>query len=201
LYNALPTTRPDLRVPLPSSFTTVDDILRLPIISFTVGIGDPLPYQPDFGRVRTSNVWHVYGHDTWRLKPGLTLNYGLGWFYDPHPNVDLSKPEYLATILGRGGLKPPRAERNDFSPSLGFAWAPTRDGKTLIRAGGGIYYDMFNINPLQLDLERVSLGPRGTGRTAYPSSRIPNPLPNIPACRRAESSSFQPRRLYFQALT
>jgi carboxypeptidase family protein len=190
-YNALPTTRPDLRIPLPSSFTTIEDILRLPIISFTVGIGDPLPYQPDIGRVRTSHVWHVYGHDTWRLNPRLTLNYGLGWFYDPHPNLDLSKPEYLTKILGREGLKPPRAERNDFSPSLGLAWAATRDARTVIRGGGGIYYDMFNINPLQLDLERVSLGPRGTGRTAYLSSRIPNPLPNIPGVPLGRPLFFQ----------
>jgi hypothetical protein len=177
-YNALPTTRPDLRIPLPASFTTIEDLLRLPIRSFTVGIGNPLPYQPNFSRIRTSHIWHLYGQDTWRFHPRLTLNYGLGWFYDPHPNRDLDKPAYLASILGSEGLTPPRADRNNFSPSLGFAWAVTKDGKTVIRGGGGIYYDMFNINP-SLD-ERTSLGPRGTGRTVYPGSRIANPLPNIP---------------------
>ena len=45
----------------------------------------------------------------------------------------------------------------------------------MIRGGGGIYYDVFNINNL-LDAERNSLGPRGTGRTDYPNTRIANPL-------------------------
>jgi hypothetical protein len=178
-YNVLPTTTPNLRIPLPATFTTVEDILRLPVQSFTIGIGNPQPYQPNSGRAKTSNVWRLYWQDTWRLRPRLTLNYGLGWFYDPHPNRDLSKPAYLAPIFGAEGLKPPQADRNNFSPSLGFAWAATRDSRTVIRGGGGMYYDMLNINP-QLDQERHSLGPRGTGRTNYPSTRVLNPLMNIP---------------------
>ncbi len=53
------------------------------------------------------------------------------------------------------------------------------DRRTVIRGGGGIYYDPFNINNM-LDQERNSLGPRGTGRTDYQHTRIVNPLTNIP---------------------
>ncbi len=106
------------------------------------------------------------------------MNYGLGWFYDPYPNRDLSKPAYLTPLLGADGLKPVQVDRNNFSPSVGFAWGTTRDGKTVIRGGGGIYYDMLSIFPF--DPERVSLGPLGTGRTIYQSTRIANPLSNIP---------------------
>ena len=178
-YNALPTTLPNVRISLPSSFTTVADILRLPVQSFVIGIGNPQPYLPNSGRTKTGHLWRLYLQDTWRLHPRLTLNHGLGWFYDPHPNRDLSKPAYLEPIFGAEGLKPPKADRNNFSPSLGFAWAATHDGRTVIRGGGGIYYDVFNINTM-LDQERNSLGPRGTGRTNYQHTRIANPLPNIP---------------------
>jgi Carboxypeptidase regulatory-like domain len=178
-YNALPTTIPNLHIPLPSSFIMVEDILRLPVQSFSIGIGNPQPYQPNSGRAKTGHLWRLYWQDTWRLHPRLTINYGLGWFFDPHPNRDLSKPAYLAPIFGAEGLKPPQADRNNFSPSLGFAWTATRDRRTVIRGGGGIYYDVFNINTM-LDQERNSLGPRGTGRTNYLNTRIPNPLPNIP---------------------
>lgn len=178
-YNALPTTIPNLRIPLPASFTTVDDILSLPVQSFIIGIGNPHSYQPNSGRAKTGHVFWLSCQDTWRLHPRLTLNYGLGWFYDPHPNRDLSKPAYLAPIFGAEGLKSPQADRNNFSPSLGVAWAPNRDGRTVIRGGGGIYYDTLNVDTL-LDRERDSLGPRGTGRTNYQHTRIANPLPNIP---------------------
>jgi hypothetical protein len=178
-YNSLPTTQPDLQIPLPSSFDTIEDILRLPVQSFVIGIGNPQPFQPNGAPTKTGHLWHMYWQDTWRLHPRLTMNYGLGWFYDPNPNRDLSKPSYLQPIFGNDGLMPPRADKNNLSPSLGFAWMGTRDGKTVIRGGGGIYYDTFNINPL-LDQERNALGPRGTGRTNYANTRLSNPLPNIP---------------------
>ena len=178
-YNVRPTTAPNLRIPLPVSFSSVEDILRLPVQSFTIGIGNAQPYQPNSRRSKTGHLWRLYWQDTWRLHPRLTMNYGLAWFYDPHPNRDLSKPAYLEPIFGAEGLKAPKADRNNFSPSLGFAWTATRDGRTVIRGGGGIYYDVFNIN-IMLDEERNALGPRGTGRTNYQNTRIANPLPNIP---------------------
>jgi hypothetical protein len=178
-YNSLPTTQPDLQIPLPSSFGTIEDILRLPVQSFVIGIGNPQPFQPNGAHTKTGHLLHMYWQDTWRLHPRLTINYGLGWFYDPNPNRDLSKPSYLQPIFGNDGLVPPRADKNNFSPSLGFVWMGTHDGKTVIRGGGGIYYDAFNINPM-LDQERNALGPRGTGRTNYANTRISNPLPNIP---------------------
>ena len=166
--------RPDLGILLPSSFNTVQDILRLPVKSFTVGIGNPVPAQRDFGPARVNSSWRLYWQDTWRLRPRLTVVYGLGWFYDPHPNRDLSKPAYLVPILGEEGLKPVRVDRNNFSPSLGVAWAATRDGRTVIRGGGGIYYDTLSISPFAD--ERVSLGPRGTGRTSF-LTNFDNPTP------------------------
>jgi hypothetical protein len=174
----LPPNRPDLQIPLPASFTTVADILRLPLASFTIGIGNPLPAQPDFRRTRTGQVWHLFSQDTWHMHPRLTLNYGLGWFYDPFPNRDLAKPAYLTPIFGAKGLRAVAANRNNFSPSFGFAWSATRDGKTVIRGGGGVYYDTLSIVPF--DPERTSLGPRGTGRTNFQNTRIINPLSNIP---------------------
>ena len=174
LYNALSTTLPGLRIPLPSSFTTVEDILRLPVRSFLIGIGNPRTYQPNSNRTRTGHLWRLYWQDTWRFHPRLTVTYGLGWFYDPHPNRDLSKPAYLEPIFGTEGLEAPRADLNNFSPSVGFAWLATRDGRTVIRGGGGIYYDPFNIE-IMLDQERNSLGPRGTGRTNYQNSNLTRP--------------------------
>src|SRR5262249_47729245 len=76
------------------------------------------------------------------------------------------------------GLGPTQRQWKNFSPVLGLAWAPSRDGKTVVRAGGGIFYDF--LFPANLDGERALLGPTGLGRQTFSGSSIPNTLPDIP---------------------
>jgi len=178
-FNSLPTTPPDLRIPLPVSFRRLEDILQLPVQSFTVGIGDPRVPQKGFGKTRVAPLVHLFTHDTWQLRSRFTLNYGLGWTYDAPLNYDLAKPAYLAPILGERGLAPTRKNWRNFSPSAGFAWSPWEDGRTVIRGGAGLYYD-FQIPFSVADPERVSLGPLGVGRGAFLGSGIPNPLTDVP---------------------
>src|SRR5215471_19324471 len=129
-----------------------------------------------------------YFQDTWRLRQRLTLNYGLAWMIDGYKNYDLTKPAFLAPILGASGLGPTRRQWKNFSPSLGFAWAPSRDNKTVIRAGAGIYYDFFFQN--QIDAERALLGPAGSGRSNISGSAIGNPLPGIPGVQAGMPLNF-----------
>ena len=145
-YNASPQTPAILRIPLPAAFNTLNDILSLPLQSFTLGIGDPRVPEENGGTTRTSYTARLYVQDTWRLRQRLTLNYGLAWNVDRNQNYDLSKPALLAPILGADGLGPTRKQWKNFSPSLGLAWSPARDEKTVIRAGAGIFYD-FLCNP------------------------------------------------------
>jgi hypothetical protein len=177
-YDQAPQTPPDLRIPLPATFRTLNDILQLPLQSVTVGFGDPRTRQENGSLVRTWSTARLYLQDTWRWHENLTLNYGLAWMVDGYKNYDLTKPEFLAPILGKGGLGPTRKQWKNFSPSLGLAWAPTSDRKTVIHAGAGIYYDFFFQN--QIDAERAVLGPAGSGRQTIPGSAILNPLPGVP---------------------
>ena len=194
-----PQTPPDLRIPLPASFTTVQDILQLPLQSFTVGIGDARIYEKDRGTVKTGDVTRLYFQDAWRLSSGLTLNLGLGWCFDPQLNYDLSKPDYLRPILGTGGLNPSRKYWKNFSPLAGLAWAPAKDGKTVIRGGVAIYYDPV-LPFTSTDAERVSLGPHGVGRANFASSGIPNPLGGIPGVPQGTPLNFQGNPTLFTVL-
>jgi len=170
-FNA--TAPPAARIPLPSSFLTLNDILQLPLQSFQTGVGPGQILQRDFRKNRIIDLYRLYAADTWRISPRLTVNYGLAWSYEPNSlNVDLSKPKLLAPILGPGNLKPPRAQTTNFSPSVGFAWAVARDGKTVIRGGAGRYYDPISFNSLDLANERQALFPLGTGRRQTPGSAI-----------------------------
>ena len=102
----------------------------------------------------------------------------MGWTIDRNLNYDLSKPDLLAPILGAGGLGPTRKQWKNFSPVLGLAWSPSSNRKTVVRAGGGIFYDFLTSPPL--DPERALLGPPGLGRQTVPGTSILNTLPGVP---------------------
>jgi hypothetical protein len=111
--------------------------------------------------------WHA--QDNWQVTPRLNFNYGLRWdynspIYDPTHTVSTFLPS------APGGLAiPPQTlstlyprDLNNFAPRLGFAFTPTRGGKTVIRGAWGIYYDVTNGN-LFID-NRAKPGGRGPSR-------------------------------------
>ena len=151
-------------IKIPSSFTTYQDVLQLPVAGFETGVGD-INQPPSYNRGNAdhNHRFHLYAQDTWRLRPNLTLIYGLGWSYESDLlNHDLTKPQYLEPILGANGLGHELHMAHNFSPVLGFAWNVGHDNKTVIRGGAGIYYDTMNLE-VRL-LERAAIGPLGTGR-------------------------------------
>ena len=179
-YNADPSVLPQARIPLPTSFRTVNDLLQLPLAAVNIGFGDA-SQPPSFASNSASkdHIARLYWQDRWRLTPRLSMNYGLAYHLQARmANHDLSKPDYLAPLLGSGGLSATSRDRNNFAPSAGFVWTPTRDLKTVFRMGAGMYYDL----PLasQRLQERSTLGPRGTGRVVVDGSLIQNPIPGIP---------------------
>jgi len=170
---------PDQTIPLPATFSTLDDILQLPVRSLTVGIGTPGVPQESGGPTRRWNTLWLYSEDAWRPRESLTLTYGLGWGADGILNHDLRKPELLAPILGADGLGPTRMNWTNFSPVAGIIWAPFSDHKTVLRAGAGRFYGTQGLTS-SMDAERVALGPPGLGRQNIPGSAILNPLGGVP---------------------
>jgi len=170
-FNA--TQPPANQIPLPLSFLRLDDILRLPMKTFVTAVGPGLaPLERGFRTERVQDLYRLYTADTWRIHKHLTVNYGLAWSYEPHSlNVDLSKPKFLTAILG-DNLNPPHAQKANFAPAIGFAWAATKDGKTVIRGGAGRYFDFVSFNSFTLSSERLALSPAGTGRRSTPGSAI-----------------------------
>ena len=178
-----------LELPVPSSFTSINDILQLPVAGFAMGVGDiNQPPSYDHGAADHDNTMHFYWQDNWRVKPKFSLNYGLAWTYESNAlNYDLTKPAYLAPLYGANNLGHELHTPHNFSPMLGFAWTVGNDNKTVIRGGGGIYYDTINLE-IRLE-ERGMIGPAGTGRALlgdsvffptisalYGFSQLPGPL-------------------------
>ena len=184
LYNALPTSlklnATGTGPAVPGLLPTYADILKLPLAGFATGVGNPGQPQPyNFDTASHNDRYRIFGGDQWRIHPHFTLTYGVAWVYETNVlNHDLDRPAYLAPLLG-GDLKAPKRDRNNFDPSVGFAWDLKGNGKTVIRGGGGIYHDS-NLFWTRLN-ERAYTGPSGNGRyiipgTLFASAQFPSGL-------------------------
>jgi hypothetical protein len=173
-YNSL--VPASLQIPVKSSYTTLSDILSLPLYELVTAVGEtgqPPQFQRD--KADHNNRTHLYIQDTWKLSPTLTINFGLAHSYESNLiNYDLSKPAFLAPIFGQAGLAAPQHQTKNFSPAFGFTWSPFKDNKTVVRGGFGIYFDTIDITDRLI--ERGFLGPLGTGRPIVTGSVFPNPI-------------------------
>ncbi|MBA3271941.1 MAG: TonB-dependent receptor, partial [Acidobacteria bacterium] len=178
-YNSQPGVLAAQRIPLPAAFRTIDDILRLPLHSISVGIGDAGVPQANGGPIRSWNTVWLYAEDAWRLHQRLTVTYGLGWGIDTVLNHDLRKPLLLAPLLGEDGLGPTRNNWTNLAPVVGLAWTASSNSTTVVRAGAGRFYRPYGLTT-SLDAERVALGRPGLGRHNFLGSSILNSMPGIP---------------------
>jgi hypothetical protein len=96
----------------------------------------------------------LFGQDTWRIKPKLTLTYGLRWDVDfaPSPN---SGPNLLAVTgfdltnlanlaLAPTGTPPFSTTYGNIAPRIGVAYqvSPKQSWQSVLRGGFGVFYDL-----------------------------------------------------------
>ncbi|MFY9573489.1 MAG: carboxypeptidase regulatory-like domain-containing protein, partial [Blastocatellia bacterium] len=88
-----------------------------------------------------------FAQDSWRIKPNLTLNYGLRWEGQYNPSPEANNETLLAKVRNfrfpSGHVADP-TQINDntkqWGPRFGFAWDPWSDGKTVVRGYSGVYF-------------------------------------------------------------
>ena len=153
-----------------------DDLKRLPVAAFIMGIGDRAQPSYKLENARGNDRFHFYVQDGWKVTPDFTLNYGLGWEHETNVlNFDLPKPSYLAPIYG-SDLSATRKEYKNFTPAVGFAWSIGKDHPTVVRGGAGIFYDT-QLGWWRLG-ERAVIG--GSGRQFIGNAAVNNPLTGQP---------------------
>jgi len=118
-----------------------------------------------------------FGQDSWRVKPNLTLNFGLRWElmqywsekYNQVPTFILGEQSKVFTtaptsLVYSGDAGVPNTlvpQGNRFSPRIGLAYSPKfkgmlakifgGPGKTSIRAGYGMFYSVIEGNTIGVD--------------------------------------------------
>jgi hypothetical protein len=130
--------------------------------------------QPAFGYPaggQFDNRIGLYAGDSWKVRPNFTLTYGLRWGRDSGRSdsdlAPLSCDQIDAAVFGAlvpctgsqrildqfGGNYGGRINQpnHNFGPQLGFAWNVGGNGKTVIRAGTGIYYENAVFNNVLFD--------------------------------------------------
>ncbi|MGA8028384.1 MAG: TonB-dependent receptor [Bryobacteraceae bacterium] len=121
-----------------------------------------LSYNPLTGQPQAGNYGYamttggIFAQDTWKIRPNLTLNYGIRWddFGNPYPSL---KGTNLSNFfLGSGSSFDQQVASgvmkkvnnvftgpidNVWSPRFGVAWDPANNGNWVLRGGFGMYHD------------------------------------------------------------
>jgi hypothetical protein len=127
-----------------------------------------------------SQTLSLYGQDSWKITPRLTLVYGLRWELSPAPSgrgtttlgawTSVSSPATLT--LAPGGTAVWKTNYRNIAPRIGVAYSLKGDGKLVLRAGAGVFYD-------------VGVGSAADLATHYPnqsfgfSPGVPLPVGNV----------------------
>jgi hypothetical protein len=101
---------------------------------FIQGIGNPHDSFPN-------KPLGVFWQDSWRVHPNFTLNYGVRYDIEFPPQFKSPTPLALAGYNYLGLQKGIQTDTNNVAPRVGVAWDPKGDGKTVVRASYGLFYD------------------------------------------------------------
>ncbi len=120
------------------------------------GLGVPSSFVQGFGNPKSklNNMpLAAFAQDSWKIRPNFTLNYGIRYDYeitDQIQPVGFTDP-LTGTVLTAADIGAvqdffnvqqgfPR-DKNNFAPRVGAAWDIHNNGKTVLRAAFGIFYD------------------------------------------------------------
>jgi hypothetical protein len=123
-------------------------------VSLGNGIGFSTP-KSSFGfpggGLGPDNRLEMYVGDEWRVKPRWSLSYGLHYVHDSGVSDSSlgALPDLNQWGAGLGGqIRNPKA---NFAPQAGFVWDAGGNGKTIVRGGGGLFFQNTLWNNTLLD--------------------------------------------------
>jgi hypothetical protein len=136
------------------TFSSINNFLAnsLQSTQFLGDLSAPSPFfnnstGPAFAK---QNYYIGYAQDEWKIKPNLTLNYGLRYeYYTP---LKEANNRQIYFDINTGTLRDPSGDpyhtsKTNFGPRVALTWSPNPNGagffsggRTVLRGGFGIYY-------------------------------------------------------------
>jgi hypothetical protein len=118
--------------------------------NFAASDGSTCSYTPAGNGAFSQNVQRIalYAEDSWQVSHRLTVNYGLRYqatwgLFQGSGRSEAENAAYVTLQALQIPIVPglPQDYRKQIAPRIGVAYSPGNDGKTVIRAGFGLYYD------------------------------------------------------------
>lgn len=164
------------------TFSNIADFLanKTSAVSVVGDVSAPSPYNNGVTGNRFAKAeWYIgYAQDEWKLRPNLTMSYGMRYEYYT-PLREAKHRDVIFNIV-TGQIDPPtkqffKSSKTNFGPRLAFSFSPERFNKTVFRIGAGYYYGPGQvedeIQPIESDRVNISL-PGGTPYPVNPSALI-----------------------------
>ncbi len=158
-----------------------------PLENFTTGdAGYAYVAVGDSHRLVSQKSFGAYLQDDWRATRKLMITAGLRYdlslpITDQHDLLANFDPTRGLVQVGKQISSPYNTDYNNFGPRLGFAFDPWGSGKTVIRGGAGIIYEIPHITVYigqnSTEAQGLALIPTGLpligpNNTVYPSPAI-----------------------------
>lgn len=137
----------------------------------------------------------LYAQDSWRVTRHLTVNYGLryqttfGLFIASGHNQEVN-PSFLLLPSFGFPARAPHDDRKQFGPRLGVAYSPGDSGRTVIRAGFGLFYNDLAQNGWAAALQAVNGGANPPAALIDPNYKTPYALHASVGAQHAISSNW-----------
>jgi len=135
-------------------FNTLSDLLTNRPRQFSGLVPSP---QITYGTRQT--LFGTYFEDDVRVRPNLTVNLGLRYEI---ASVPTEVHNFLSNLQNMTDAEPHLGSPyflnptlHNFEPRLGFAWTPTKNSRTLLRGGFG----MFDVLPLPYEFRDITPNP------------------------------------------
>jgi outer membrane receptor protein involved in Fe transport len=184
------------------------------LADFLFGLPNSFTQWPNAFSSAHGHQYGIFAQDEWRIRPNLTLTLGLRYEYNT-PKFDPQERNYMI-IPGQQSTKFPLAplglnfpcdphapcpgvyfpDKNNFAPRFGFAYDPSGKGRTSIRGGFGVFYDVLNAQDIQWQNGTVPFyssavltytkanvpanGPSTIMSDPYGTAGVVNPFPSQP---------------------
>jgi outer membrane receptor protein involved in Fe transport len=139
------------------TFSSLANFVAGNYASFQQAFGEPDTHQ-------TNDNIGAFVQDEWRATPRLMIDAGLRYDVQELPSLI-------------------RTDRNNVSPRIGAAWDIRGDGRSVLRAAGGLYSDPIPLRAVSNALQRngvtyrvAIVGPTTTGAPVFP-----HVMPSFPA--------------------